>query len=87
MTEMTKQEFIDMYRDDIVKFHTYYKYTFTYRGVLENGDVITVSVGGGADEIYRFAVDNNDEATVLMLDPFHGEVTRDGAMVASFYDF
>jgi hypothetical protein len=32
-------------------------------------------------------VDNNEEATVLMLDPYHGEVTRDGEVIASFYDY
>ena len=42
-------EFFENYKNVNFKFDSYYKYTFTFKGVDEDGDIVTVDVGGNAD--------------------------------------
>ena len=82
---MTQFEFFDKYGNVMVKFLYYYKYTFHFEGMLEDGSEILVRVGGISDEIYRFEVIANREVSVEDLYPFNGEVIKDGKKVEEFY--
>lgn len=84
---MTRDDFIDEYGDVAVTFSSYYKFTFTFAGSLENGDKITVDVGGNSDEIYRFEVSPDQVRSVAELDPYAGSVWHDGEEVEGFYDY
>lgn len=54
-----------------VKFSSYYKYSFCYKG--ENNDFeIVVHYGGSADDIYRYSVDNE----LVKLPPTWAELTE-----------
>lgn len=91
MSELTRAEFYEKYGKCVVKFSNYFKYTFTYIGTftLENGDEVRVVVnyGGNANEIYRHSVPNNDSKVLEILQPYFGEVYKDGNIVDSFYDY
>jgi hypothetical protein len=56
VTQITKQEFDDLYGDVEVEFTSYYKYSFTFAGDAPDGTRIALSIGGCADEIYRLDV-------------------------------
>ena len=86
---MTKKDFMAKYGSATVRFSSYYKYTFTYSATLPNGSVLSVSIGGNSDDIYRLEVVNNDEQTVGYLDPCAGTVYDPSAKqaVESFYDY
>ena len=56
MTEprvITQEEYIEKYKDVKLKFDYYYKYTFYYEGVAEDGTQIGARFGGCHEEIYR----------------------------------
>lgn len=82
---MKKNAFIEKYANAEVEFDSYWKYTFVYVGMLEDGSNIMVWVGGNADDIYRHAVSPDTKYTVGHIYPYAGEV-RDskGEIVDSF---
>lgn len=84
---MTKEEFIEKYGAVKVKFSSYYKFSFTFAGILDNGYMIMVSVGGNSDDIYRMEVIADFEETVESLDPYTGGVLNNGIEVEGFYDY
>ena len=89
MATMTQNEFMEQYGNVVVKFASYYKFTFKFTGLLENGDSISVSIGGDASDIYRMPVDV-DEMTIASLPdvPFAGRVLdAAGSEVDSFYEY
>lgn len=85
---MTKAEFLQMYGDIEVSFESYYKYSFTFRGVTSEGHVVVVSVGDSADDIYRLEV-GTEKKSVKSLDPSSGQVYISGNPdpIHSFYDY
>lgn len=86
---MTKDEFLDTYKNVEVSFTEYYKYTFTFRGISENGDTIECSCGGTSEEIYRFEVISGKRIPIsdLKLDLYKGIVFRDGKEIDDFYEW
>lgn len=85
-----KSEFIEKYGDVKVKFDSYYKYAFTFKGTLPNGDVIDVTIGGDSDAIYRTEVVADLEESIKSLDPYQGQVwdkTQENTYYDSFYDY
>lgn len=64
---MTLQEFLNEYGDEKVAFLSYYKFSFTFQGVAEDGTEITVTVGGDSDDIYKFTVNAGKLVTVRSL--------------------
>lgn len=87
MATMTKDEFMEQHGDVLVKFASYYKYDFTFTGMLDNGCSISVNVGGDSSDIYKMSVDADDEQAVYNLSPDSGEVFDvNGVMIGEFYD-
>jgi len=86
---MTREEFYEKYGDVEVKFDSYYKYTFSYRGITPDGNVITCEYGGNIDDIYRHDVSRDGVETVRNLYPYAGNVyvNGNGIEIESFYDF
>lgn len=81
MSELTRAEFYEKYKDVGFTFETYSKYTFTFIGHYE-GKIVTIGVGGSSDDIYRFEVAVGCEENILDLQPYEGLCGED-----SFYDF
>lgn len=84
---MTRDEFYEKYGEVLVTFSSYYKYTFTYRAKLPDGQTLTVGYGGQADEIYRFEVVPNVPVKVADLYPYCGSVYNNCKEIEAFYDF
>lgn len=84
---MTRNEFYEKYGNVVVRFKSYYKYTFNFEGKLPDGSTLTCSYGGNSDEIYRYEVSVDGEETVMSLSPYAGYVYKDGVKVESFYDY
>ena len=74
-----------MYGEAKVVFTSYYKYSFSFRGEF-NGNSIYVSVGGNADDIYRFDVTAGKEVAVKELGMNYAEVTEGETTIAEFTD-
>ena len=84
---MTRQEFYEKYGEVIVKYSSYYKYSFTYKATLPDGSLLTCEYGGNSDEIYRFDSCADHELTLEKLEPFAGSVYKDKIVVDEFYDY
>lgn len=84
---MPREEFYEKHGDAKVTFSSYYKYTFTYSGVLPDGENISVDTGGNADDIYRKSVSCGTEETVTGLYPYAGRVFDGDKEMDSFYDY
>jgi hypothetical protein len=84
---MTQQEFIEKYGNVYVRFDSYYKYSFTFKGVTADGTAVYVEVGGNPDAVYSLEVDVDAVETVSGLDPYAGRVYKDGVEVDSFDEY
>lgn len=82
---MTKNEFMEKHKDVEFTFSRYYKYSFTFEGVTEDGKNIRVTCGDGTDSIYRFEVVAGAVEYIHCLDPRDGEVYVGDMVVESFY--
>jgi len=71
---MTHDEFMLKYNKVAVKFHSYYKYRFTFAGRTANGNRIYVSYGGYSGDIYRFTVEADKWVEIGDLFPESGRV-------------
>jgi hypothetical protein len=79
---MDKAEVLKKYEDVPLKFASYYKYSFGFRGIAPDGAEIYASVGGDADDIYRFEVRPETERTLC--DGYsYAQVTINGEKVWS----
>lgn len=85
MSKLNEKEFLELYGEAKVVFTSYYKYSFSFRGEF-NGKSIYVSVGGNADDIYRFDVDAGKEYAVKQLCISHAEVREGETTIAEFTD-
>jgi len=74
--DMTKEEMLAKYGDVLLKFEHYYKFVFTFIGDAEDGAHIMVSVGGNADDIYKFSV-TAESATNLRDEPEWVRIVKD----------
>lgn len=63
VANLSRKDFIEKYADAKVVFTSYYKYTFTFEGQVDD-KTITIYVGGHAENIYRFDVGANQEYTI-----------------------
>ena len=85
---MTRAEFYAKYGNIKVQFSSYYKYTFNFAAIMEDGGRILVGYGGNHDAIYKFRVEPESTMTISDLQPFEGYVTgKSGEEVDSFYDY
>ena len=85
MSKLNEKEFLEMYGEAKVVFTSYYKYSFSFRGEF-NGKSIYVSVGGNADDIYRFDVTAGKEYAVKELEMNYAEVNEGETTIAEFTD-
>ena len=82
---MTKNEFMEKYKDVEFTFSRYYKYTFTFEGVTEDGKTIILSCGGDTNEIYRYEVRAGVPENIHCLEPNDIEVYKGGKLIESLY--
>lgn len=86
--QLTRDELYEQYGAIVVKFSSYYKYTFTFSGSLPDGGRITVGYGADHDAIYRYELTPEKEQTVEQVWPYTATVyDAEGNEVASFYDY
>ena len=85
MSKLNEKEFLKMYGEATVVFTSYYKYPFSFRGEF-NGKSIYVSVGGNADDIYRFDVVAGKKYAVKELGMSYAEVKEGETTIAEFTD-
>lgn len=71
---LTREEANERYGNVPCKFSSYYKYTFHFCGEADDGARVELSVGGNADDIYRYDVTPNTHEVMS------------GAYAVSIYD-
>ncbi len=84
---MTQDEFFEKYGSVQVCFDSYHKYSFTYKASLDDGSMLTCSVGGNSDDIYRHEVSASKSESVVSLMPYCGSVYNGATLVGDFYDY
>lgn len=86
---MTRDEFLKEYGNVPLKLHSYYKYSFTFKGMTQNDSYVTMCLGGDADDIYRLELDVESTYYVRDLDyANYGSVEApDGTLVADFSEY
>jgi len=85
---ISKQEAIERYGKVPLKFSSYYKYSFAFSGVAEDGAKISALYGGDHDAIYRF--DCTPETTITLTDEnayYAAYVSLGDDEILSHYDF
>lgn len=73
--EVSREEFERLYGDVEVEFSHYYKYSFTFCGRTDEGDRLSLLVGGCADDIYRLDVEADRKVKVKDLYGSYGCVS------------
>lgn len=53
---MTSSEIVEKYHTVPLKFYSYYKYVFLYKGVAPDGNIIHLLLGGDASDIYSWTI-------------------------------
>lgn len=86
MNVNTQKQFLAKYGHVKVKFSSYYKFSFVFFAVLENGNRLAVTIGGDSDVIYKLDIIANAEYSVNELCPYSGSVYQGEEMIESFYD-
>ena len=81
---MNKEQILGKYGNEKVKFSSYYKYTFNFRGVAADGTEILASVGGSSDDIYKLGVTADKEETLNGLWADFVELTKEGKNIGSY---
>jgi len=84
---MKKEEILKQYGEVKLKFSSYYKFTFIFHGVSEDGITIVANIGGDSDDIYRMDVDSDKEETLYSLDPNFIDISKDGKSFATWDDY
>lgn len=56
MEQLTKEQVIEKFSDVDLRFKSYYKYSFEFEGVTEDGYTINCYYGTHSDDIYKFEV-------------------------------
>lgn len=79
-----RTEFLEKYSDVLVTFSSYYKYQFTYNGVMPDGFTLICQKGGDTDSIYRLEV-NNEPISLGELWPNTIEVRDNEGMLALWF--
>lgn len=77
---LTEEQFKEKYGEVEVVFSSYFKYTFSFTGNCEEGEV-RVMVGGSSDAIYRFNVTADEEVKVRDLDFSYATVNKSGKLI------
>jgi hypothetical protein len=84
---MTREEFYAKYGEVMVKFSSYYKFTFNYTATLPDGKTLTCGYGGNSGDIYRHEVNVDSYDMIKHLQPYTGSVDENGVEVEGFYDY
>ena len=83
INKLTEEQVLEMFKDATVKFSSYYKYNFSYRGKIIFDNItyeIYCSYGGDKDSIYRYTVDCDKDIPFITKD-YNGKLkfgTTDG---------
>jgi hypothetical protein len=84
---MTAEEVMEKFNGKVLKFSSYYKYTFSFVGYTDDGYKIVCKYGGSSDEIYRYSVNVTDEMKFLSMDEWSWNSVQvyDGNNQSVFY--
>lgn len=83
---MDKEQILEKYGNEKVKFSSYYKFTFHFKGVAADGTQIFAAVGGVSDGIYKFEVKVGKEETLNNLYANYVTLTKDGVEIGSYWE-
>ena len=84
---LTRAQFEEKYGQVRVKFSSYYKYVFTFKAELPNGDMLYVSVGGDSSDIYRLEVTADTTQAVTFMDISHASICRGDVELECFNEW
>lgn len=72
-----------MYGEAIVTFVYYYKYLFFFIGEFE-GKIISISIGGSADDIYELEIESSMKYKIKELSVSYATIRKDNTIIAEF---
>lgn len=81
---MSKEQILEKYGNVKLKFSSYYKYTFTFVGIADDGAQIRTSIGGDSGDIYKMDVDADSEETLIDMDTECATVTMNGEKIGNY---
>lgn len=84
---MTKEEFLEKYKDIDFYFYSYSKYVFTYKGKTADGKDVCIHWFGNSDSVYEFDVLVDTPENIYNIDPYQGAVYDSKEILDSFYDY
>ena len=75
---MTEEQVMDKFKNCLLKFDHYYKYTFSFVGYTNDGYKITCRYGGSSEDIYRYDVSATAELRFTELDEWNSVEVHNG---------
>ena len=89
MQELTEDEVNSKYGEVKLTFSSYYKYSFTFIGVAEDGARIVAGWGSDSDDIYKYNLSNNEQKKLgkVSTDWHHVSVTMGEDILFSYFDY
>lgn len=83
---ITREQFIKKYGQNVVKFDSYYKYAFSFKGYLKDGGSLFAVVGENLASLYSLSVNSNNLIKVEDLPLICGAVhDKNGNEIEYFY--
>jgi len=82
---MNYEEIVAKYGETKMKFSSYYKYSFTFKGITGDGEEIFASIGGESDDIYRTSISADTETTLKNLEANGLTISKAKKEIASWY--
>ena len=86
MIKLTESQFKEQYGHVKVVFSSYFKYSFSFKGELED-EQIYVSIGGNSGDIYRVSISANQEYEIKELNIVDATVMKNSIIIAEFSDY
>ena len=81
---LSKEEAVARYGNVHCQFSSYWKYSFSFSGVADDGAEIRLSTGGNAADIYRY--DIGPKTTIVMEDACSATIVKNGEVIFEDHD-
>ncbi len=88
LTREQIEEAYEKYKDVPLFFNSYYKYTFHFKGVEDDGAIICRAIGGESGDLYKYEVSSDKPETLeyIQLDSCTCHYTEEENKLSFFED-
>jgi hypothetical protein len=86
-SQLSTHDVIALYGSVPLYFGHYYKYSFTFSGAAEDGAIVSITIGGDHNDIYRLEVNAHDIMYFSDEQHYSASVVKDGIEIYRYYNW